>query len=379
MKRSLALLSVAVLTLSACIHTKGPSMEADTGPIKIGYIGPLTGDAASYGVDTLNGAKMKIEEINAAGGVNGREVQLIAEDSKCTGVDAASAAQKLINVDKVVAVIGGQCSGETLGAAPIAERAEVVMISPVSSSPDVSKAGDFIFRDYPSDALKTKAMAKYFKEQGYSKVAGITENTDFATAFRNSLKENLAKTGGELVFDEVVEPNTKDFRTLITRLKNIEFDVFFPNGQTTGTIGPMLQQLREQGFTQTAVSHDVAQDVSLIDIAKEAAEGMYAIGVPLIGEETDFGADFVAKYGEAQGAIAFAAHAYDAAGVLLKVIGEVGTDGKAIRDALYALDSYKGAAGTFSFDENGDVVGIPYVLYEVEDGVWLPKADIAVE
>jgi len=374
MKRATYFSALFALFLAACQQV-GPG--GDEGPIKIGYIGPLTGDAASYGSDTLNGTLMKVDELNAAGGINGRMIKLIVEDAKCTGVDAASAAQKLVNVNKVVAIVGGQCSGETLGAAPISEAAGIVQISAVSSSPDVTDAGDFIFRDYPSDALKTQAMAKYFKEKGYNKVAIITENTDFAVAFRDALVKNVGEDA--MVMDELVEPNTKDFRTLITRLKNVEFDVFFPNGQTVGTIGPMMQQFREQGFEQPAVSHDVALDASILEIAPDAVEGMQAIGVPLLGEGTDFGKEFLEKYGEAQAALAFAAHAYDAMGVLAEAMGSVGTDGEKIRDYFYNLDGYDGVVGRFSFDENGDVLGIPYVLYEVKEGEWVKISDILVD
>ncbi|MDP6562065.1 MAG: ABC transporter substrate-binding protein, partial [Candidatus Peribacteraceae bacterium] len=117
MKRLLVPLFALGVLLSAC----SPVADDGTGPIKIGYIGPLTGEAASYGVDTLNGTELAVAEINAAGGINGRLIELITEDGRCTGTDAASAAQKLVNVDKVVAIIGGQCSGETLAAAPIVE------------------------------------------------------------------------------------------------------------------------------------------------------------------------------------------------------------------------------------------------------------------
>lgn len=148
MNKRFALL-LCILTLSAC-------QLYDREPIKIGYIGPLTGEASSYGIDTINGVKLAIEEVNEAGGIKGRPVTLLIEDTRCIGIEAAGAARKLIHVDKVSAIIGGQCSGETLAAAPIAEQAQIPMISPVSSSPEVTSAGDFIFRVYPSDALKTK-------------------------------------------------------------------------------------------------------------------------------------------------------------------------------------------------------------------------------
>ena len=359
---------ILALSLAACSGEKGT--------IKIGYIGPLTGEAASYGIDTLNGAKLAAKEINAAGGINGQMIEIIAEDGRCTGADAASAAQKLINIDGVVAIIGGQCSGETLAAAPVAEGAEIVMMSPVSSSPDVTRAGDFVFRDYPSDALKTKAMAEYFAEQGFTKVATIGENTDFCVAFRDALKENLGEDA--LVFDEIVEPGTKDFRSLVTRLKDIEFDVFFPNGQSAASIAAMMQQLREQGLEQLAVSHDVAQDTSLLEIAPEASDGMLAIGVPEMSADNSFSVTFAEKYGAPQASPAFVAHAYDGMRVLAQAIGEAGTEGPAIRDYLYSLAGFDGIVGTFSFDENGDVEGIPYVLYEVQEGKWVGVSDITV-
>src|SRR3989338_8106294 len=373
MKRFGFFLAVALL-LTAC---SGSSSPDGTDPIKVGYLGPLTGEAASYGMDTLNGVKIAVEDINAEGGINGRKIEIIAEDGRCTGTDAAGAAQKLIYVDKVSVIIGGQCSGETLAAAPIAEAAKVPMMSPLSSSPDGTKAGDFIFRDYPNDSLKTKAMANYFKEKSYKRIVTITENTDFAMAFRNSLKEN---TGADnFVLDEVVEPGTKDYRSLLTRLKGKEFDVFFPNGQTSATVAAMIEQFREQGFMQPMVSHDVAQDKSLFDLAPKASEGMMAIGVPDVSASSAFGSKFISKFGDAQASLAFAAHAHDAMRVFAAAIKEVGTDGAKIRDYLYALKGHDGVVGRFRFDKNGDVVGIPYVLYEAKDGAWEKVADIAVD
>jgi branched-chain amino acid transport system substrate-binding protein len=362
-------LALAIALLASCAPTKEP--------IKIGYIGPLTGEAASYGADTLNGTKLAIEEINAAGGINGREVVLIAEDGRCTGADAASAAQKLVNIDGVIAIIGGQCSGETLAAAPIAEAGQVVMISPVSSSPDVTEAGDFIFRDYPSDALKTKAMATYLAKEGFAKMAMMTENTDFATAFRNALTADLGEE--HIVFNEVVEPGTKDFRTLITRLKATDFDIFFPNAQSDAVMAAMMQQLREQDLTQTAITHDVGDSATLGEIATEAVEGLLVIAVPSAGEDGSFGATYKEKFGEAQATMSFAAHAYDAMNVLAKVMETAGTTGTAIRDGLYALQGHTGIVGTFHFDENGDVVGIPYALKTFQNGKIVTLESIPTE
>lgn len=357
MKRLLALSALSTILLTAC---------APKDVIKIGYIGPLTGDAASYGVDTLNGVTLAVSEVNARGGINGKQVKLIAEDARCNGADAASAVQKLVNVDKVPAIIGGQCSGETLAAAPIVEEAKVLLLSPLSSSPDVTLAGEYVFRDYPSDALKTKAIATLLKKNGWSKVVLLSENTDFAQGFRTSLKKDIGdKT---VVFDEVVEPGTKDFRTLMTRLQKLDFDLFFPNAQSDAVMGAMIQQLREAGLKQQILTHDVGDSLTLLELAKDAINGTYVVNVPTAGEGGEFEKRFTEKFGKPQATIAFAAHAYDAANLILQAIEDGAMDGPALKTYLDDLATYNGIIGTFSFEENGDVVGIPYGLKQFQNG-----------
>jgi branched-chain amino acid transport system substrate-binding protein len=361
MRRLFAVSSLAALALVAC--TGGPS---GSDPIKIGMISALTGDAAAIGADQLSAVQMAIAEINAAGGVGGRPLQLIPEDGKCAAAEAASAAQKLVSVDKVVAIIGGLCSGETLAAAPIVEAAKIVMISPSSSSPDVTEAGDFIFRNYPSDSGKTKAIAKYFADEGFKHVAMISENTDYAQALRASLKKDLPS--GAVVFDETVDPGTKDFRSLFTRLKSTDFDVFFsnPNGDAVNAV--VVQQYRQQGFTQPIAGADTMDSVSIAQIAGEAAEGVMVVDVPTAGEGTSFETAFHEQYGEPKASIAWVAYPYDVVHILAQAFQAVGTDGPAVRDYLYAMAPYSGVVGTFHFDGNGDPVGISYVLKTFKDG-----------
>jgi len=281
--------------------------------------------------------------------------------------------QKLVNVDGVVAIVGGQCSGETLGAAPVAEVAHVVLVSPVSSSPDVTTAGDFIFRVYPSDALKGVDMAAYMEKESYKKIAIISENTDYAIGIRNSLQAALPE-GYAIVFDEVVDPDTKDFRSLITRLKKVKHDVFVSNPQSDSVLAPMIQQYREAGFTQPIVSQDIADSMNLLSLAPEAVEGMHMfnpsnmLGATAKAGERSFSEKYREQFGEAQSNMSFATLSYDAAGVILEAISTVGTDGDAIRDYLYGLTNYDGAAGGFHFDENGDVIGISNVLKMFKDG-----------
>jgi len=372
MKKITAFSALIALSLTAC----QPAADDGKDSIKIGLITPLTGEVAALGMDILHGTQLKLKEINEAGGIDGRMVELIAEDGKCTGSDAASAAQKLIHIDKVVAIEGAGCSGETLAAAPIAEEAKIILISPSSTSPDITDAGDFVFRTNPNDDLKTTAMANYFKENDLGKVAIISENTDFAVAFHDSLEGKIGEDA--FVFDEVVEPGTKDYRTLMTRLSDVDFDVFVVNANLPPSAAIMVQQLREQGLEQLAIGQDVSDATEVIKLAGEASEGLQVINVPTIGHNTKFGQKFLAEYGEPSANMSWGAYGYDTLGVLLQAIAKVGTDSEAIRDYFYDLDGYRGVVGTFAFDENGDVTGIRYALKEVQNGEFVKIEDIDV-
>lgn len=150
-----------IIIVLLIVLTGGNGGDRAEGPIKLGFIGPLTGDVASIGEPSLVAAQIAVDEINEEGGINGQPIQLISEDGKCTGVAAANAAQKLVNVDKVIAIIGGLCSGETLAIAPIAEAGKVPTISTCASSPEISTAGDYSFRVYPSDNYQGKFAATH--------------------------------------------------------------------------------------------------------------------------------------------------------------------------------------------------------------------------
>ncbi len=367
MKRFAILSAAAAVVLSGC---------QSQSTIKIGMITPLTGDISTYGQDILHGAQMAIEEVNAAGGINGKQVELIAEDGKCSGGDAASAAQKLVNVDKVIAILGGQCSGETLAAAPIAEAGKIVLLSSFSSNPQVSQAGTYVFRNYPSDALKTKAMAALFAKRGYKTVATLGENTDFSTGFRDSLAKDLPE--GAIVFSEMVDPGTKDFRSLLTRLKSTEFDVFVPNANQTAVMGELIKQFREAGFAQPIVSHDVADSADVVAAAGADAKDIFLLNVPTAGSGTPFEDKFTTKYGQPKSTISGGAFSYDDAMILMTGLKTAKTSTE-LRDWMDALPSYEGVVGTISFDTNGDVVGVPYVLKTFKDGQIVKLEDIKVD
>lgn len=371
MKRSIVLAAFCAIAFAAC----QPPVEKE--PIKIGLIAPLTGDLSSLGSDILNATTIAVDTVNEAGGINGQMVELIAEDGQCDGPMAASAAQKLINVDSVVAVLGGQCSGAA-AAAPIAEAAGIPLISPISSSPDLTTAGEYVYRTYPSDDLKGKAFAQLFVENEASKVALVSEDSDFCKGILASIEKYLPEDT-EIVFSETVDTGTTDFSTVLADLEGVEFDVFIVNTLSDVTGAALLAQLRESGSEQIAYGTDTTDSVKMFELAEGALDNFFVISMPSPDNTTAYAVAFRERFGEPQFGSFGTTHPYDAANVLLNAMTSAGTDGAAIKQALDAMGSYVGEAGTFSFDENGDAVGYQYALKSFQDGVIADVQPITVD
>lgn len=369
----LVVLTLFIVLMTACtVQQQQVEEEKElVGSYKIGVMLPLTGDAAAYGISEQRGIKIALDEINAKGGINGRRLEAIYEDSKCNPKDGNAAAQKLVNIDKVKVIIGGACSGETLGAAPIAEANKVVMISPSSSSPDVTKAGDFIFRDYPSDAYAGIISSEYaYNDLKARKAALITETTDYAQGLRKVFKENFAKLGGEIVLDETYNPEDTEFRTQVTKVKSSGADVMYIVPQTPAKGLLLLKQIKEQGLTQPIVTAEVLIGKKLVQENKEDLDGM--IGVELkFDDKSPKAATLLSKYRETAGEDpeipSFVATAYDATQLIADAISKNGYDSEKIRDYLYAVKDYAGTAGKITIDSNGDPI-MEYSVKQARNG-----------
>jgi branched-chain amino acid transport system substrate-binding protein len=225
--------------------SKKPITPTTKEPIKIGFIGPLTGDVASYGQTELETIQLAINEINQRGGIKGRPLQIIAEDGKCDGKEATIAVNKLINIDKVKIILGGVCSGETLAIIPLTEQNKILVLTGNSSNPQISDAGEYIFRLCPTDQDLYRPEAKAFYELGYKKVAVLSEQTDYCITAREAFVDEFKKLGGEIVDVEISNPNERDYRTYITKIKakNPEAIVIIPQNPISG--GLMAKQAKE--------------------------------------------------------------------------------------------------------------------------------------
>ncbi|MBS3062360.1 MAG: ABC transporter substrate-binding protein [Candidatus Diapherotrites archaeon] len=333
-------------------------------PIKLGFIGPLSGDVAAIGIGSKEGVEMAVEEINQAGGINDRKVEVIYEDGKCSGAAAASAGNKLINLDKVSAIIGGLCSGETLAVAPVAEKAGVLMLSSCSSSPKVTEAGDYIFRDYPSDEFQGAFGAEYaFNELKARKVAIIYSLSDWGVPIKDRFKARFTELGGTIVAEEGVDDKIQDTRTQLMKLKSANPDaVYMP--QYSGATAIILKQAKELGLTVPLLGGDAGNDPKVIEVGGSAAEGFLST-VPFSEPPKEWEAAYTQRTGHEVRLCGV--HAYDAAKIMAKALAVVGDDASKLRDYLYAMPPYKGMSGEVSFDRNGDLKGARYSVLQVKN------------
>ena len=337
--------------------------------IKIGFIGPLTGDAADYGQVSRDSLQLAMDEINAAGGINGRAIQMIWQDGKCNGKEANTAAQKLIFEDRVKIIFFGGCSGEVLGAAPILEENKVIGFGPYTSSPDITKAGDYIFRNSYSDKDSGKTAANTIAKK-YKTAVVIAELTDFAQAYKKVFIEEFEKQGGKIVASEDYQPENRDFRTSLLKIINAKPEAIFVDPQASATGTAILQQLKELGNTIPIYTNFFLSSEDAQKTVGNAAEGVVFIADPEpSGERKD---ELIQKYKQRYGrppAYEYPLPAtYDAMHILTKAIGEVGYDATKIKEWLYKLPNYEGTLGTYRFDENGDVVGILPLVKVIKNG-----------
>jgi len=374
----LSVLVLFALIISACaVQQQAPSGETMQkkelqGSYKIGVMYPLSGDGAAYGIPLQATTKIAADEINAKGGVNGKKLELIYEDSKCNPKDGNAAAQKLINIDKVKVIIGGACSGETLGAAPLANDNKVVLISPSATSPDITaKGGDFVFRLAPSDAFAGIIAAYYsFTDLSAKKAAIISESTDYAQGLRRVFKENFEKLGGTIVADETYNPEDTDFRTQVTKVKAANPDVIYLVPQTTPKGVLLIKQIKEAGVKTQLLTAEVLIGRNVIKDNAADVEGLIGIE-QRFDDKSSKPAALLAKYsqqsGEEPAFPAYMSAAYDIVYLISDAIAKNGYDGEKIRDYFYAVKDYDGAVGKVTLDKNGDVI-LAYSVKQVKNG-----------
>jgi len=338
-----------------------------TDTITIGHIAPLTGDAAMYGEWESQGINLAVAEINAKGGINGKQLTVIHEDDQLDPKTGTNALTKLITVDKVPAVIGATGSSVTLAIAPIAEKNKVVLISDGAAAIKVSDAGDYIFRVFPSNALEGKKLVELASSLNLKNGAIIYINNDFGTDLSKVVSDEFTKNGGTIAISEGYDPAATDFRTQLTKVQAKNPDVIFLLGYPKD-MAILLKQAKELGIKTQFLAPDTFNEPQIIEWGGNATEGVIFVypgeGEP--GRWKDFNLKINTTYGK--NANIMTAMAYDTTYLIATAMQNSGVSGEAIKNGLYQINDYPGVTGNITFDKNGDVISRVMDVKIVKDG-----------
>ena len=372
MLRTLVFGSMAALTLAVL------ACGGDEDVFRIGVMESLTGPGETYGTIANQAKQMAADEINAAGGVNGRRLELVVEDSQCSAKDAIAAYNKLTDVDGVKIILGTSCSGAMLGAAPLAEADRIILFSGLASSPDIANAGDYIFRTQISDVQVGIATGNVLWADGIRKLATITETTDYAEGVRRTSVAQFEKRGGEVVAVERYGADVTDFRSQLTKLFSAKPDALHIAPQSEFAAGTIIKQARELGYEGPIYAETVSVGTTALEVAGEAATGMKAITADL-DPDNEKGQEVLANFRNRYDYVTLPWHlgsAYDDVYIAAECLKQTNDDQNAdgFRDCMYAI-TWSGAIGdNYSFDSDGEVVGLSRVVVEV-----LPVAERTTE
>jgi len=330
------------------------SVAVGQGTIKIGEFASLTGKEAAYGQSSHKGATLAVEEINAAGGVLGRNLELIVEDTQSKPGESATVVKKLISRDKVVAIIGEVASSRSLEAAPICQNARIPMISPSSTAPEVTARGNYIFRVCFIDPFQGVVMAKFARETlKLQKVALLTSvSSAYSVGLAKFFKEHFAARGGKVLMEQRYSEGDKDFKAQLTAIKAAGADgILVPGYYAEAAL--ICKQARDLGLQVPVFGGDGWEAAELVQIGGKAVEGTY-FATHYSPESSDpevvaFNERFRKRWGNASDTLS--GQGYDAVMMLADALKRSGTtDGPKLRDALAATKNFKGVTGTTTLD-----------------------------
>jgi branched-chain amino acid transport system substrate-binding protein len=377
------LLMAALFTAFACERRGGGNGANDTGPIKVGVYADLSGQTSSFGQSTVNGIKMAADEINKAGGIGGRQVELIIEDDQGRPEQAATVVTKLISQNQVHAVLGEVASSNSLAAAPKAQAAKVPMITPSSTNPKVTQVGDYIFRVCFIDPFQGEVMAKFAANTLKAKRAAILldVNSDYSRGLAQFFEENFVKLGGQIVERQSYTQTDRDFKGQLTSIRQANPDVIYVPGYY-GQVGVIAKQAKELAIKAPLLGGDGWDAPQLFQIGGSALNGSYMSNHYSVDDPSPATQKFVADYKSRYNGTppdAIGALAYDAMKVLADAIGRAGTtEGAKLRDAIAQTKGYPGVTGNITINNERNAVK-PAVVFELQDGKYVYKETIQPE
>jgi branched-chain amino acid transport system substrate-binding protein len=341
--------------------------------IKVGEIASLTGKEASLGQSSHNGTLLAIEHLNAAGGILGRKLELICEDTQSKSGESGTAVRKLISRNKVVAILGEVASSRSLEAAPICQSNKVPMISPASTNPAVTATGDYIFRTCFIDPFQGPVMAKFARETLKARRIAlmVSSSSAYSVGLAKYFREAFTAGGGEIIAEQKYTEGEKDFKAQLTAIKALSPDAIFnPGYYNEGAL--IVRQARDLGITVPVFGADSWEAQALIELGGRAIEGAYLCSHYSPDDPSPRVREFVAaykkKFGDKTAPDSNASLGYDSALVLADAIKRAGsTDRAKIRDAIAATRNFPAVTGTITINEKRDASKTA-VIVQVKDG-----------
>ncbi len=344
--------------------------EVAAGKLYLGVAGAHSGDLASYGLPSVNAAKLVAAKLNAAGGVLGKTVVIVAQDDQCKPELATNAATKMLS-DDIKIVLGHICSGATKAALPIYLESKIVLMSPSATNPPLTQSGDYpnFFRTIAPDDAQATLEVSFAKGLGLKNIAVIHDKGDYGKGFASFCKQFLeAESGMEVALFEGVTPGAVDYSAVVQKIKSSGADgVIF--GGYHPEASKIVSAMRKKGLDIPFLSDDGVKDDTFIKVAGKYAEGVYATG-PRDFSKNPIYQEAVAAHKKEFGTDpgAFFPEAYSAALALLKAVENAGgTDYAKVVEALRTqyVDT---AVGKIKFDAKGDAEGVGFSMYQVKDG-----------
>jgi branched-chain amino acid transport system substrate-binding protein len=349
--------------------TGGSGGGGDT--IKIGWFGPLTGPTATDGTHSRDAALLAVEQFNAAGGIDGKKVELVAEDDQGKPEEALKAVQKLINSNKVVAIVGGAYSGPSKTVAPKVQEAKVPMTVAYAVHPEITKGGDYVNRIIYTGPIQGKAMADYaVNDLGKKKFAVLYVDIDYGKSIFGAFKEEAGKLGANIVIDRPFKMGDKDFSSLLTAVKAANPDALYIVGYYNEAAA-IVKQAREAGITAQLLGVDGFDSPKYLELGKENTEGSVFTTSFYTADQREVVQKFVKAWKEKyQGEPdMLSSQSYDAAMVILEALKKAGPDREKLAKAINETKDFEGTSGKITFGPDHEVIK-PVIFMTVKDGTF---------
>ena len=338
-KKILAGLIIVIVVILVII---GVSNKKDDGVIKIGFIGPLTGGAASYGELYKAGVQFAYDDLLKNGEKEGKKFQIVYEDGACDSKTAVSAAQKLISVEKVDAIIGGLCGSETMAMIEVVNQNKIPVIT-AGSSPEIGGKSKYIFQSWPIDSYAGKIMSNLVKKYNHTSVDVLSANTTYATAISDAF---VKEYGNPTIYEKFTDTQT-DFKDVVAKVISSKADALVINTQTPGTLLILAKQLREAGVkTQIYTAYHNGAEI----LNSPYLVGMRTVDVPVLENDSkNLAQRFKEKTGTDASMPFVIAGGYDSLDLFVQAFEKEGRDSNKVVKYLEGIKDYQGMVGKFSF------------------------------